>query len=251
MRCRPSLRHPVSLHHPTLTAHRRRADTTNAFPEDYIPTVFDNYSANVMVDGKPINLGLWDTAGQEDYDRLRPLSYPQTDVFLVAFSLISRASFENVKQKWYPELKHHCPNVPMILVGTKLDLRSDAGTVRARPPAPVVSPARSPARGRARRPPPAASPRPLPAASLPAAPRRPRAASARLRAQVQRLRDKNQTPVNFEEGIEMGKNIQAVKYLECSALTQKGLKNVFDEAIRVVLCPPKPTGKKAKKCSIL
>jgi len=52
-----------------------------------------------MVDGKPISLGLWDTAGQEDYDRLRPLSYPQTDVFLICFSIVSRASFDNVKAK--------------------------------------------------------------------------------------------------------------------------------------------------------
>ncbi len=71
--------------------------TTNGFPQDYIPTVFDNYSAIIMVDGKICNISLWDTAGQEEYERLRPLSYPQTDVFLCVFSVVSRASFSNIK----------------------------------------------------------------------------------------------------------------------------------------------------------
>ncbi|PNX86244.1 Rop7, partial [Trifolium pratense] len=77
-------------------------------------------SANVVVDGSTVNLGLWDTAGQEDYNRLRPLSYRGADVFLLCFSLISKASYENISKKWISELRHYAPNVPIVLVGTKL-----------------------------------------------------------------------------------------------------------------------------------
>jgi small GTP-binding protein len=168
--------------------------TTNAFPGEYIPTVFDNYSANVMVDGKPINLGLWDTAGQEDYDRLRPLSYPQTDVFLVCFSVISSSSFENVKTKWVPEIQHHAPNVPIVLVGTKSDLRKDDSTVK-------------------------------------------------------QLASRNQKMVTVESAQRMAKEIGAVNFLECSALTQEGLKQVFDDAIRAAMTTPKKQNR--KKCNFL
>lgn len=172
--------------------------TTNSFPGDYIPTVFDNYSANVMVDGKPVSLGLWDTAGQEDYDRLRPLSYPQTDVFLVSFSLVSPTSLENVEAKWVPELQHYAKGTPIILVGTKADLREE----------PKV---------------------------------------------LEKLAAEKMEPVSSAQGRAMAERIKAVKYLECSALTQKGLKNVFDEAIRAVLMPAAPPvrRKKGSGCTIL
>lgn len=99
--------------------------TNDTFPEEeYIPTVFDNFSANVMVNNILVNLGLWDTAGQEDYDRLRPLSYPKTDVFFLCFSVTSPTSMENIVEKWYPEVTHHVPRAKTILVGTKTDLRN-------------------------------------------------------------------------------------------------------------------------------
>lgn len=99
--------------------------TTNRFPGEYIPTVFDNYSANAYIRGRVFMFGLWDTAGQEDYDRLRPLSYPDTDCFLVCFSVVKPASFMNVRDKWIPEINHHCPNTPCLIVGLMTDLRND------------------------------------------------------------------------------------------------------------------------------
>ncbi|KAG7279854.1 hypothetical protein CRUP_016181 [Coryphaenoides rupestris] len=73
------------------------------FPEVYVPTVFENYVADIEVDGKQVELALWDTAGQEDYDRLRPLSYPDTDVILMCFSVDSPDSLDNIPEKWTPE----------------------------------------------------------------------------------------------------------------------------------------------------
>lgn len=169
--------------------------TTNSCPTEYVPTIFDNYSCNVMVDRQAYNLGLWDTAGQEDYDRLRPLSYPQTDVFLVLFSIISPSSFKNVKERWIPEIRHYCPDTPIVLVGTKQDLREDVELLT-------------------------------------------------------RLREKNLSPVTSHEAQDLSNQIKAFKYVECSAVTQKGIKSVFDEAIRAVVAPNPQKLKKKKKTSL-
>ena len=134
----------------------------------HIPKVFETQCHSITIGGKTIKLALWDTAGQEDYDRVRPLSYPQTDVFLICFSIVSPASFENVRIKWYPEVRHHCPNVPIILVGTKLDTREDRET-------------------------------------------------------VEKFEGKSLAPITYPQGLAMCKNVTAVKYVECSALSGKGV----------------------------
>jgi len=99
--------------------------STGEFPKDYVPTVFENYTAKLKKEGETILLHLWDTAGQEEYDRLRPLSYPGADVLLLCFSTISRGSYNNVREKWAPEVKHYVPTVPTFLIGTKIDLREE------------------------------------------------------------------------------------------------------------------------------
>uniref|UniRef100_A0A5F4VVQ0 Cell division control protein 42 homolog n=1 Tax=Callithrix jacchus TaxID=9483 RepID=A0A5F4VVQ0_CALJA len=128
--------------------------TTNKFPSEYVPTVVDNYAVTVMIGGEPYTLGLFDTAGQEDYDRLRPL-------------MVSPSSFENVKEEWVPEITHHCPKTPFLLVGTQIDLRDDPST-------------------------------------------------------IEKLAKNKQKPISPETAEKLARDLKAVKYVECSALTQKG-----------------------------
>lgn len=87
--------------------------------------------ADVQVDGKRVELALWDTAGQEDYDRLRPLSYPDSHVLLICFAIDLPDSLDNVQEKWIAEVMHFCPKVPVLLVGCKKDLRNDRNVLEA------------------------------------------------------------------------------------------------------------------------
>lgn len=95
---------------------------TGKFPEKYVPTVFDNCNKDITVDGEAIDLALWDTAGQEDYARIRPLSYQGCDVLLIVFSFDSKISFDNIKSKWFEESNRYTEGCPKIIVGTKSDL---------------------------------------------------------------------------------------------------------------------------------
>jgi len=165
------------------------------FPEVYVPTVFENYVADVEVDGKHVELALWDTAGQEDYDRLRPLSYPDSHVILICFAVDSPDSLDNVREKWISEVIHFCPGLPIILVGCKADLRVDPKT-------------------------------------------------------IDDLEQTSQKPVTAEQGQEASKAIGAVKYLECSAKTGLGVREVFEQATRAALMQNKKS-KKDRKCVVL
>ncbi|QFZ28505.1 putative GTP-binding protein [Clavispora lusitaniae] len=97
--------------------------TLGEFPTQYHPTVFENYVTDCRIDGKPIQLALWDTAGQEEYERLRPLSYHNSHVILIGFALDVPDTLENARTKWVEEVKECCPEAPYILIGLKKDLR--------------------------------------------------------------------------------------------------------------------------------
>jgi small GTP-binding protein len=99
------------------------------FPTEYVPTVFENYSSQVTRGSDTVDVQLWDTAGQEELETIRCLSYPNTDVFLMCFSLVEPTSLQNLTLKWLPELKRYVQDLKIMLIGTKADLRTDSNAV--------------------------------------------------------------------------------------------------------------------------
>ena len=147
------------------------------FPTVYIPTVFEESSKLITVAQGDrtydINLSLWDTAGQEDFDRLRPLAYPDSDIILLCFSIDSDDTLKNASDRWFMEIRQHVSQVPIILVGCKKDMRNQDG-----PTSNFVSP---------------------------------------------------------QQGADVARKLGAIAYLECSALTNEGVQQVFETAAAATL----------------
>ncbi|EGP82614.1 ras small GTPase, partial [Zymoseptoria tritici IPO323] len=157
--------------------------TRGYFPTVYEPTVFENYVHDIFIDNVHVELSLWDTAGQEEFDRLRSLSYDDTHAIMLCFSVDSPDSLENVESKWVGEIAENCPDVRLVLVALKCDLREvgkddDEGG----------------AEGGVKR-----------------------------------------ECIDYKQGLAVAEKIKALRYLECSAMKNRGVNEAFTEAARVAL----------------
>ena len=204
--------------------------TTKTFPTPYLPTIYDTYVTTIEIPDegeqevepskrklrnvgyqnahtgettqsnlngqRKFQLGLWDPSGGEDFDRLRPLQYPETDVFLICFDVSNEESFHNVRNRWKPEITHYMPTTPWLLVGTKTDLILEADIT-----------------------------------------------ANKVHGQ------KTTGCISADCAMMEAASLKAVKYVECSALLQKGVEEVFEEAVKAVLASH--SVKKKKKCLVL
>lgn len=169
--------------------------TRGYFPQVYEPTVFENYVHDIFIDGQSVQLSLWDTAGQEEFDRLRALSYSDTHCIMLCFSIDSVDSLENVQLKWVGEIADHCEGVKLVLVALKCDLRKLEEDEE-----PQVREDES---------------------------FNPYTQTGLYSAQ-KRL-------VSYDEGLAVAKHVGALRYLECSAKKNRGVNEAFSEAARCAL----------------
>ncbi|AOA62718.1 Small GTPase of the Rho/Rac subfamily of Ras-like proteins [Komagataella phaffii CBS 7435] len=188
--------------------------TRGYFPQVYEPTVFENYIHDIFIDRKQLQLSLWDTAGQEEFDRLRSLSYTDTDTIMLCFSIDSYDSLENVENKWVGEILEHCQGVKLVLVALKCDLRNtedgDTQTQSGFPQQQDQDDSQQ---------------------------------NQQLSQQNNLSSDnggiqsssKGRSLVTYEKGLAVAKRIGALRYLECSAMKGRGVNEVFTEAARCAL----------------
>jgi len=181
--------------------------TRGYFPTVYEPTVFENYVHDIFVDNVHIELSLWDTAGQEEFDRLRSLSYDDTHAIMLCFSVDSKDSLENVETKWVGEIAENCQGVKLVLVALKCDLREGGDETEAEG-----------AEG----------------------------AEANGGARTEK-----KDMINYNQGLEVARRINALRYLECSAMRNRGVNEAFTEAARVALSVKGNGGKDDGKCEIM
>lgn len=188
------------------------------FPTVYEPTVFENYvhgndlrpancpkemlinASDIFVDGTHIELSLWDTAGQEEFDRLRSLSYDDTHAIMLCFSVDSKDSLENVESKWVAEIAENCQGAKLVLVALKCDLREQGGD------------------------------------------------DEETADGAQR---EKKDMINYNQGLEVARRINALRYLECSAMRNRGVNEAFTEAARVALSVKSNNGGDDRKCNVM
>ncbi|KAM3508125.1 hypothetical protein MY11210_006850 [Beauveria gryllotalpidicola] len=182
--------------------------TRGYFPTVYEPTVFENYVHDIFVDSVHIELSLWDTAGQEEFDRLRSLSYDDTDLIMLCYSVDSKDSLENVESKWVGEIADNCAGVKLVLVALKCDLREQTEEEDTEEVA---------------------------------------GASAGAAETAEPLEKK--PLITYEQGLEVARRIGASRYLECSAMKNRGVNEAFTEAARVALSVKKE--REESKCIIM
>ena len=190
----------------------------------YEPTVFENYVHDLFIDGQEVQLSLWDTAGQEEFDRLRSLSYSDTHCIMLCFSIDLPDSLENVKSRWAGEIAEHCDGVKLVLVALKCDLRLNEEADMAEQPSishedELYNPYSSGG-----------------------------GAGANPYLQQKRL-------ISYNEGLAVARKVGALRYLECSAKKNKGVNEAFSEAARCALnAKPKgaaETEQEKKSCVIM
>ncbi|NWI38547.1 RND1 protein, partial [Picathartes gymnocephalus] len=109
----------------------------DCYPETYVPTVFENYTACLASEEQRVELSLWDTSGSPYYDNVRPLCYSDSDAVLLCFDISRPETLDSAAKKqlraltpqWKTEILDYCPNTRVLLIGCKTDLRTDLSTL--------------------------------------------------------------------------------------------------------------------------